>query len=137
MVVVILNWTYGRDGERGSSKRLQSVAQGNQEVFRRRYLMLKESATEVRRKFEESSHVTLDHTYVYSTFDPTSISHSYSCWGLLRVSPTLTTLGNDHGFIGKGIHLHWYETFCEAQSKAMKAYAQSGQYHTIVESTDS
>ena len=27
--------------------------------------------------------------------------------------------------------------FREAQSKAMRAYAQSGQYHTIVESRDS
>ena len=41
-------------------------------------------------------------------------------------------------------YLYWYEAswelmrlFGEAQSKAMKAYAQSGQYHTIVKSRDS
>ena len=27
------------------------------------------------------------------------------------MSPTLANLGNDHGFIGKEIHLHWYEVF--------------------------
>ena len=30
--------------------------------------------------------------------------------------------------------LHWSEAFGETQSKAMRAYAQSGQYHTIVKS---
>ena len=33
--------------------------------------------------------------------------------------------------------LHWYETFWEAQSKATRAYAQSGQYQIIVEISDS
>ena len=51
---------------------------------------------------------------------------------MLGVSPTLANLGNDHVFISKipiGMR-----PFGEAQSKAMRAYAQSGQYHTIVES---
>ena len=42
-------------------------------------------------------------------------------------SPTSTNLGNDHGSIGM-------RPFGGTQSKAMRAYAQSGQYHTIVES---
>ena len=42
--------------------------------------------------------------------------------------------GNDHEFINKEYFLYWNEIFWEAQSKAMRAYAQSGQYHTIVES---
>ena len=33
-------------------------------------------------------------------------------------------------------YLHWDEDFCEAQSKAMRVYAQSGQYHTIVKIRD-
>ena len=41
-------------------------------------------------------------------------------------SLTSANLGNDHGFIS--------EEYGEVQSKAMRAYAQSGQYHTIVES---
>ena len=49
-------------------------------------------------------------------------------------SPTSANLGNDHGFINKEYSLHWHEAFWEAQSKPMRAYAQSGQYHTIVES---
>ena len=53
------------------------------------------------------------------------------------MSPTLTNLGNDHEFIKKKIHLQWHEAFWEAQSKAMRAYAQSGQYRTIVGSRDS
>ena len=52
---------------------------------------------------------------------------------VLDESPTSTNLGNDHGFIIKEYYLHWYETFGEAQSKAMRAYAQSGQYHIIME----
>ena len=48
-------------------------------------------------------------------------------------SPTSANLGNDHGFIIKEYSLHWYEAFWEAQNKAMRAYAQNGQYHTIVE----
>ena len=49
-------------------------------------------------------------------------------------SPTSANLGNDHGFINKEYSLHWDEAFWEAQSKAMRAYSQSGQCHTIVES---
>ena len=49
-------------------------------------------------------------------------------------SPTSTNLGNAHAFITKEYSLHWDEAFWEAQSKVMRAYAQSGQYHTIVES---
>ena len=30
--------------------------------------------------------------------------------------------------------LNWDEAFWEVQSKTMRAYAQTGQYHTIVES---
>ena len=61
------------------------------------------------------------------------------CGGLLGGSPTLANLGNDHGFISKeyisiGMSMR---PFGEAQSKAMRAYAQSGQYHTIVEVRDS
>ena len=40
---------------------------------------------------------------------------------MLDESPTSTNLGNN-------------QPFGEAQSKAVRAYAQSGQYHTIVES---
>ena len=47
-------------------------------------------------------------------------------------SPT-TNLENDHGFIIKEYYLHWYEAFSKS-SKAIRAYAQSGQFHTIVES---
>ena len=54
-------------------------------------------------------------------------------WSLLDECPTSANLGNDHGFIIKEYYLHWGETFWEAQSKAMRAYAQSGQYHTTVE----
>ena len=47
-------------------------------------------------------------------------------------SPTSANLGNDHGFIIKEYFLD--EVFWEAQSKTMRAYTRSGQYHTIVES---
>ena len=47
------------------------------------------------------------------------------------MSPTLVNLVEDHGFTDE-YYLHWYETFWEAQSKVTRAYAQSGQYHTIV-----
>ena len=40
----------------------------------------------------------------------------------------------NHGFITKEYYLDWYEAFWEAQRKAMRTYAQSGRYHTIVES---
>ena len=53
---------------------------------------------------------------------------------MLDESPTLANLGNDHRFITKEYYLHWYEVFWEVQSKSMRAYTQSGQYHTIVES---
>ena len=45
-------------------------------------------------------------------------------WLVLDESPTSANLGNDHR----------YEPFWEAESKAMRAYAQNGQYHTIMES---
>ena len=48
-------------------------------------------------------------------------------------SPTSANLENDHGFIIKKYYLHWNETFWEAESKTMRTYAQSEQYHTIVE----
>ena len=35
--------------------------------------------------------------------------------------------------ISKEHYLHWYEAFWGNQKQAMRAYAQSGQYHTIVE----
>ena len=53
---------------------------------------------------------------------------------MLDESPTLANLGNYHEFIIKEYCLHWYEAFWETQNKATRAYAQSGQYHTIVES---
>ena len=40
----------------------------------------------------------------------------------------------DHGFIGKEYISIGVRPFGEAKSKAMRAHAQSGQYHTIVES---
>ena len=33
------------------------------------------------------------------------------CWGLLRVSPTLVNLVEDHGFISEEYYLHWYDAF--------------------------
>ena len=48
-------------------------------------------------------------------------------------SPTSTDLGNDHGFITREYSLHWYEAGSPKQSHE-SFYAQSGQYHTIVES---
>ena len=81
------------------------------------------------------------------------INKEYSL-GLRHGSPTSTNLGNDHGFINKEYSLglrpfgdigndHGFikkeyslglRPFGEAQSKAMRAYAQSGQYRTIVKS---
>ena len=49
-------------------------------------------------------------------------------------SSTSANLGNDRGFIIKKYYLHWCETFWEAQSKDTRAYSQSEQYHTIIES---
>ena len=51
--------------------------------------------------------------------------------GLLGGSPTLANLENDHGFISKEYISIGMKPFGEA-SKAMRAYAQSEQYHTIV-----
>ena len=53
------------------------------------------------------------------------------------MSPTLVNLVEDHGFISDEYYLQWMRSFGEAQNKAMRAYAQSGQYHTIVEIRDS
>ena len=50
------------------------------------------------------------------------------CWELLGGNPTLVNLENDHGFIGKEYIFIGTRPFGEAQSKTMKAYAQSGQY---------
>ena len=52
---------------------------------------------------------------------------------MLDESLTSANLGNDHGFIIKEYYLHWHEAFWEAH-KAIRVYAQSGQYHTIMES---
>ena len=50
-------------------------------------------------------------------------------------SPTSTNLGNDHEFIIKEYSLYWFEVFWgNPKQSHMRAYAQSGQYHTIVES---
>ena len=49
-------------------------------------------------------------------------------------SPTLTNLEDNHGFI-EYISIHM-KHFGETQSKAMRAYAQSGQYHSTVEIHD-
>ena len=65
--------------------------------------------------------------YVIKVREPTYRSQ------LLDESSTSTNLGNDHGLI-KEYYLHYYEAFWEAQSKTMRAYARSGQYHTIVKS---
>ena len=48
------------------------------------------------------------------------------------MSLILANLGNDRGLISEE-----YEAFWKAQSKAMRAYVRSGQYHTIVKSRDS
>ena len=53
---------------------------------------------------------------------------------MLDESPTSVNLGNDHEFIIKEYSQHWLMPFGQAQSKIIRAYAQSGQYHTIVES---
>ena len=42
--------------------------------------------------------------------------------------------GNDHGFISKEYISIGTRPFGEAQNKVTRPYAQSGQYHTIVES---
>ena len=53
--------------------------------------------------------------------------------GSLGGSFTLTNLGNDHEFISKKYISIGMRPFGEAQSKTVIAYAQSRQYHTIVE----
>ena len=61
------------------------------------------------------------------------LSHSFTTSNIL-----VTTSGrDDHEFISKEYFSIGTKPFGEAQSKAMRAYAQSGQYHTIVESRDS
>ena len=65
------------------------------------------------------------------------ISQSILCLGLLWGSPTLANLGNDHGFISKEYIFIGMRPFEEDQSKAIRAYAQSEQYHTSVESCGS
>ena len=46
---------------------------------------------------------------------------------MMKESPTSANLGRNTLFIGT-------RHFGETQSKSMRAYVQSGQYHTIVES---
>ena len=57
--------------------------------------------------------------------------------GLLGGSSTLANLENDHGFISKEYISIDMRPFGETKNKTMRAYAQSGQYHTIVEGRDS
>ena len=45
----------------------------------------------------------------------------------------MTNLRNDHGFISKENISLGMRPFGDTKSKATRAYAQSGQYHTIVE----
>ena len=57
---------------------------------------------------------------------------------MLDESPISTNLGNDHGVYNHGILSPLVmRPFEEAQSKVMRAYAKSGQYHIIVEIRDS
>ena len=51
------------------------------------------------------------------------------------MSSTLVNLVEDHEFISEEYYLHWCEAFLE-EAQSMRAYAQSGQYHIIVESCD-
>ena len=44
---------------------------------------------------------------------------------------------NDHEFLSKEYISNGMRPFGEARSKPMRAYAQSGQYHTIMEGCDS
>ena len=44
---------------------------------------------------------------------------------------------DDHAFISKKYYFQWYEALREMKSKDMRVYAQSGQYHTIVNNRDS
>ena len=54
------------------------------------------------------------------------------CWE----GVTLANLGNDHEFISTEYMYIGMSLSGEAQSKDMRAYAQSGQYHIIVEVCD-
>ena len=56
------------------------------------------------------------------------------CW---EGSLILVNLGNDHESIRKEYISIGIEPFGEAQNKAIRTHAQSGQYHTIVEIGDS
>ena len=56
---------------------------------------------------------------------------------MLGESPTLANLGNDHEFIGKEYISIGTRPFGKTKSKGMRAYAQSEQYHTILEIRDS
>ena len=51
-----------------------------------------------------------------------------------RLISTSANLGNDREFIIKEYYLPWYEAFWGNQSKGTRVYAQSGQFHIIVES---
>ena len=57
--------------------------------------------------------------------------------GLLGESPALANLRNDRRFIREQYISIGMRPIGEAQSKAMIAYTQSGQYHTIVEISNS
>jgi len=48
----------------------------------------------------------------------------------LRGSPILANLGNDPGFISKEYISIGTRPLGETQSKAMRTYVRSGQYHT-------
>ena len=48
----------------------------------------------------------------------------------------MTNLGNDHEFINKKYISIAMRPFGDAQSKVTRAYAQSGQYHTITKGRD-
>ena len=55
----------------------------------------------------------------------------------LERSPTLTNLQDDHEFVNEEYIFIHTRSFGKSQNKAMNRYAQSGQYHTIVESRES
>ena len=68
----------------------------------------------------DTCHVVLYVLYWYVWIVYESIWLWYDCWGLLRVSLILANLENDHGFISRWIHLHWYEA-CWGNPKQSKA----------------
>ena len=53
------------------------------------------------------------------------------------MNPTLVNSVKDHEFISEEYSSIGMRPFEEAQSKAMRAYALSEQYHTIVENRNS